>query len=81
MLHVPNQVINSRYLSVGIKQFTLKSLQLISTSENDQRITDQARTNDSYWKEERLARNLKYLKENYIELIHSTPHVACLDVI
>lgn len=81
MLHVPNQVINSRYLSLGIKQFTPKSLQLISTSENDQRITDQARTNDSYWKEERLARNLKYLKENYIELIHSTPHVACLDVI
>lgn len=36
--------INSRYLSLGIKQFTLKSLQLISASESDQRIMDQART-------------------------------------
>lgn len=81
MLDVVKQCTNSRYLSLGIKQFTLKSLQLIFASESDQRITDQARTNDSYWKEERLARNLKYLKENYIELIYSTPHVACLDVI
>lgn len=43
MLDVVNQRTNSRDLSLGMKQFSL-NLQLISASESDQRITDQART-------------------------------------